>query len=1154
MQTWFDPANPFFSWLGRGTWQVALLVVLVFVVQGLFHKRLSPHWRYNLWLLVVIRLALPISPESALSIFNLAKVVPDSARPVLPTVLPAVIENHPWASEAGPNVSVTSPPTAGAESPESAYFDPANLVPSRISEPVRRPISLRALIPWVWLSGLLALAGGVLMGNVRLWRALRSASLVREPRVLALLRECQEAMRASRPLTILETDAVKSPALFGWLRPKLLLPPAVLREFSTRQLRHVLFHELAHLKRGDIAMNWLMTALQLVHWFNPVVWFGFARMRTDRELACDALALSHAVPGENMSYGDTIIRLVEGFQRPVVLPSLLGILEDTSQMKRRIRMIARFGTDRPWRVFSLLLVALLGLITLTDAQTKTRRTDPAEQAPPDSATSAEMPELKVKLTLRVVDANTGAPLPGTKVQANYFYAGSGMEGHNLRTDAERKVAIPGPDRPTRDAGMNIFVTAENHVPKVVSWRGGSVPAEYVFKLEAALTIGGKVVDESGRPVPGVKLNVNRPGMDGDWSLEHIDFPPRDSTVQTDENGRWSLSYIPKHYDKAGLQLTHPDFMVTRADVPVGRPESTSATLVIQRGFIVSGTVKDNSGQPVTDATVREVNNFGRRNLSAKTSADGAFTLKGVTPGELQLIVQAKGFAPQAKRLEMSADNHGVEFILGPGKIFRGRVLDEEGEPIAGAVAQTDWDNQGLRKIEWETKTDAEGRFEWDSAPAEPLLFWFEANGYNWSRGLLLTPDGTEHEITLTRKTPTRGGSFDVTGQVKDVETGGAIPDFKVLLGEVRSPDFPPDFRSSGTHGANGEFRLTISTPCFFPSYVVQVQADGYLPAVSTNLAVAAGAQKVELALKKGAGPSGVVRLPDGQPVEGALVFLCGLQGGVYMEQPGQVRLEVSKETPHVRTDANGHFAFSPTIDAHTLIAVHDAAYSEIRLGELENSLNVVLQPYGRVEGTLFAGTNPVSNETISLGTMYYRYGDGQRHFPPLSLWLAAKTDSNGRFVLEKVPPGERKIWHRLSFRDGKPGTIPSSHGFPVTVKAGETLRVTIGGTGRPIIGRAVVPDHPGVIDWQNDVQKLSLVLPEPVVRPERSAFDSGEAFDDAIKEHVRKHKEFWLSDEGRRLERAIREYVPVFDSNGFFRIEDVPSGTYKLSIRVTESF
>jgi hypothetical protein len=271
-----------------------------------------------------------------------------------------------------------------------------------------------------------------------------------------------------------------------------------------------------------------------------------------------------------------------------------------------------------------------------------------------------------------------------------------------------------------------------------------------------------------------------------------------------------------------------------------------------------------------------------------------------------------------------------------------------------------------------------------------------------------------------------------------------------------------------------------------------------------------------------------------------------------MEQPGQVRMEVS-DTPHARTDVGGRFAFSPMIGAHTLIAVHEAGYSEIRLGELGGTLNVVLHPYGRVEGILFAGADPAANETISLQTMSYRYGDGARHFPPLSLWLSAKTDSNGRFVIEKVPPGERKIWHRLSFRHGKKGTIPLSHGFPISVKAGETVPVTIGGTGRPIIGR-VAPDHAGAIDWQNDVHKLSLVLPEPLLaRPERSAFDSNEAFVDAIKDHARKHKEFWQSDEGRRLEQAARQYVAVFDSNGLFRIEDVPAGTYTLTIRVTES-
>ena len=53
------------------------------------------------------------------------------------------------------------------------------------------------------------------------------------------------------------------------------------------QLRHVFLHELAHLKRFDIAVGLLTAVVQTVHWFNPLVWLAFRRMRDDREVACD---------------------------------------------------------------------------------------------------------------------------------------------------------------------------------------------------------------------------------------------------------------------------------------------------------------------------------------------------------------------------------------------------------------------------------------------------------------------------------------------------------------------------------------------------------------------------------------------------------------------------------------------------------------------------------------------------------------------------------------------------------------------------------------------------------------------------------------------------------------------------------------------------
>jgi bla regulator protein BlaR1 len=112
--------------------------------------------------------------------------------------------------------------------------------------------------------------------------------------VLAILDECRErlGLRLGRPLTLMEVPELESPALFGCFRLKLLLPQDLLARFSPTELRHVFLHELAHVRRGDAAMNWLTTILQTLHWFNPVLWFAFHRMRADREVACDALVLA----------------------------------------------------------------------------------------------------------------------------------------------------------------------------------------------------------------------------------------------------------------------------------------------------------------------------------------------------------------------------------------------------------------------------------------------------------------------------------------------------------------------------------------------------------------------------------------------------------------------------------------------------------------------------------------------------------------------------------------------------------------------------------------------------------------------------------------------------------------------------------------------
>jgi Tol biopolymer transport system component len=182
-------------------------------------------------------------------------------------------------------------------------------------------------------------------------------------------------------LGVVATDKVKSPALFGFIRPRLLLPKGMLETLSREELRYVFLHELAHLKRHDIYIGWLMSLLQVLHWFNPLIWLAFYRLRADRELACDALVLARTQSGQAKDYGRTIVNLLERFSRSQRLPAMAGILETKAQLKRRITMIARFkNKSYQWSPLAVILIIILACVSLPDAK-RTRASETLASKP-----------------------------------------------------------------------------------------------------------------------------------------------------------------------------------------------------------------------------------------------------------------------------------------------------------------------------------------------------------------------------------------------------------------------------------------------------------------------------------------------------------------------------------------------------------------------------------------------------------------------------------------------------------------------------------------------------------------------------------------------------------------------------------------------------
>jgi beta-lactamase regulating signal transducer with metallopeptidase domain len=331
----------FVAWLLQSSVEACVLISLVLLCQTILRRKLSPGWRHALWCLLLVRLLLPWSPTSPWSVYNLIPLVrAHSAAWTLPSAPQEFVIAHAVGAATG----------------------------SWGSRGERVPAGLVA--GCIWLAGAVSLAAFVLLKRNRLARHVRRRPLVTDAETCALLDECKRKMGIRRKvLGIAETAGMRSPALFGLLHPYVLLPTGTIRTLDRDHLRHVFLHELAHLRRCDIFINWLATSLQILHWFNPAVWYAFHRMRTDRELACDALVLSRLRPEESEQYGRTIVHLLERFRQCRSLACAAGFFDRPTQMRRRIEMIANFKRGAgSSRVLAVVLLASLGAVTLTGAQ------------------------------------------------------------------------------------------------------------------------------------------------------------------------------------------------------------------------------------------------------------------------------------------------------------------------------------------------------------------------------------------------------------------------------------------------------------------------------------------------------------------------------------------------------------------------------------------------------------------------------------------------------------------------------------------------------------------------------------------------------------------------------------------------------------------
>ncbi|WP_147535451.1 M56 family metallopeptidase [Bacillus marasmi] len=357
-----------FDWIIETSIYASLLVCLILIIKTLLKSRLSPRWHYLLWFVLIVRMIVPWSPLD----FSIYSFLPKETEIVTG-------ENETEVAPKNGSVPELSKPSSNQGVDEN-LFETSNLpVPKELNsetittqnEKKETPISIYNVAYVIWLAGVLIFSIGTYLINRKLHNYIKHKPVVTDNRVLTILQNCKKSMSIKRSIPLQLSGNISSPTVLGYFRPKILISNLLINQLTDQQLQHIFLHELSHIKRRDVGVNWLMHILLILNWFNPILWWAYYCMREDQELACDAYALTFMADDEKLSYGNTIISLLEKYAKYYQTPSLANLSRNKRSIKRRIILIKKFEKKSyRWSalgIFTIIIVSVFSLIN-TQAQ------------------------------------------------------------------------------------------------------------------------------------------------------------------------------------------------------------------------------------------------------------------------------------------------------------------------------------------------------------------------------------------------------------------------------------------------------------------------------------------------------------------------------------------------------------------------------------------------------------------------------------------------------------------------------------------------------------------------------------------------------------------------------------------------------------------
>jgi beta-lactamase regulating signal transducer with metallopeptidase domain len=316
----------------------SVTALIILGIKSLLKDKISPKWQFALWLILSLRLLVPVLPESKVSVLN---------------TVPQVKKIEVFQK------SINSP--IESVLPENKSYITGQVVVGERNREITFSKTLMDNVFGIWLAGSIIMLVYSLGIYILYHIKTRSFKLSGEPSVHSVLETCKRELGIKTDIKI--RIGGETPLLKGLFNPEIILPEG----YTEQELKSVFMHELMHYKHKDILWSILSTLLLCAYWYNPIIWISFKVFRRDMEILCDYRVLR--VYSDRKTYASVLLK--SALKRNRYLPCTTSMQNGEKDISKRIKYIAYFKKPRVfWSFIAIAAAIIITTVCLTNPSQK----------------------------------------------------------------------------------------------------------------------------------------------------------------------------------------------------------------------------------------------------------------------------------------------------------------------------------------------------------------------------------------------------------------------------------------------------------------------------------------------------------------------------------------------------------------------------------------------------------------------------------------------------------------------------------------------------------------------------------------------------------------------------------------------------------------